>query len=94
MTRKTYYEVTYNTNHPKNKHREVSEHYPDRPAHGVISDIMVCQSNAGYYIGTLVYDFVMNSWLPYDRDSVEYYPDERAAQKALDNEDYTLRDYI
>jgi|TARA_R110002020_G_C16106949_1_gene759190 hypothetical protein len=94
MTRKKYGKVTYDTNHPRNQHLEVAKDYPERPAHGVISDIMVCQSNAGYYIGTLIYDFAMNYWLPHDRDSVEYYPDERTATQALENEEYTLRDYI
>jgi hypothetical protein len=87
--------ITYNLNDLHNADvRPQVPHLKDRPPHGVVSDLIVMQSNAGYYIGRYTFDIVMNRWCPYSRDSIEYYPDEVSAKKALDNEDYTLRDYI
>jgi|TARA_B100000035_G_C21008202_1_gene558351 hypothetical protein len=89
----TYKNVTYNSNHPRNLERNELEGYSDKPAHGVVSEIMVCQSNAGYYIGSLQFDSEVNHWFPYSRDSEDYYPDERTAQSALDNDTWVLRCY-
>lgn len=89
----TYKNVTYNSNHPRNLERNELEGHSDIPAHNVVSEIMVCQSNAGYYIGTLQFDSEVNHWFPYSRDSDDYYPTESAAKAALDNGTWSLRDY-
>ena len=54
------------------------------------SDMMVCKSAAGYYIGTM-YTSPEGFLAPGGRDSVEYYPTEGAAQHALDNNLFTQR---
>ena len=51
----------------------------------MVTELMVCQSGAGYYIGTL-YDGMPNS-----RDSVEYYPTYNDAEVALAKGTYTPR---
>jgi hypothetical protein len=48
--------------------------------------IMVCQSAAGYYIGT------MGEEGPVSRESDEYFPSQAAAQKALDTNSWTQRE--
>jgi len=89
----TYKNVTYDSNHPRNLERNELEGHSDIPANNVVSELMVCQSNAGYYIGTLQYDSEVDHWFPYSRDSLDYYPDERAAKSALDNGTWVIRDY-
>ncbi len=48
----------------------------------LISDDMVLQSAAGYYIGREYYDKEMCGWFPYDRRS-GYYKNEDLADKSL-----------
>ena len=50
--------------------------------------ISICRSNAGFYIGT-----TDECGLPISRKSLEYYPDEKHAQYALDNNTWTQRDH-
>ena len=62
----------------------------------MITELKVCKSNAGYYIGTQLYE---EEWdkelgyliLPNSRDSVEYYPTYADAKKALSSGSYTPR---
>ena len=49
----------------------------------VVSELQVCKSGAGYYIGTLCYDKELDAWLPYTRESVDYYRTEAEAKNAL-----------
>ena len=56
------------------------------------SDMMVCKSAAGYYIGTM-YTTPEGFLEPGGRDSLEYYPTKGGAQHALDNNLFTQRTY-
>ncbi len=47
--------------------------------------LLVCQSRAGYYIGTL------QDGLPLSRESVEYWPNLGLAEQALRNQCWTQR---
>jgi len=49
-------------------------------------DLIVCQSNAGYYIGTLTSEGFPNS-----RNSVEYFATREEAASALSSGAYTPR---
>lgn len=51
----------------------------------------VLKSNAGYYIGSLEYEKELDIYLPYCRDSEEYYTDRRSAVIALINKKYTQK---
>ncbi|MCC6716308.1 MAG: hypothetical protein IT555_00325 [Acetobacteraceae bacterium] len=48
--------------------------------------LQVCQSRAGFYVGTLDAD-----GLPYSRESVEYWPRRAPADKALSTGTFTQR---
>jgi hypothetical protein len=54
------------------------------------SDMMVLQSGAGYYIGTL-YSNPEGYVEPGGRDSVEYYPTKELAEFAFSNNAWTQR---
>ena len=56
----------------------------------MVSELMVCKSGAGYYIGTMLYDS-MDMAVPNSRDSVEYYPTYNDAEVALAKGTYTPR---
>ena len=57
----------------------------------MITELKVCKSNAGYYIGTECYDAYRGMYLPNSRNSVEYYPTYLDADTALSNGSYTRR---
>ena len=57
----------------------------------MITDLKVCKSNAGYYIGTEFYEEVNGMYFPNSRDSVEYYDTYLDADTALSNGSYTPR---
>jgi Lon protease-like protein len=50
--------------------------------------VQVMRSAAGYYIGTIDEDE------PYCRLSMEYFPDEKTAQYALENREFNERDCV
>ena len=59
---------------------------------GIATDnLQVLKSNAGYYIGSLYYDNELKMWLPYMRDSLEYYPHFDVAENALRNQNYKVK---
>lgn len=49
-------------------------------------DVKVCQSNAGYYIGTTDED-----GMPYSRESQEYWRSQQEAETALQYGEWTQR---
>lgn len=53
---------------------------------GLRLDLQVLQSAAGFYIGT------SHEYLPYSRESVEYWPSREKAELALDTNSWTQRD--
>jgi len=68
----------------------------------LVSPLMVCQSGAGFYIGTYSIHWDQDwqdqfpesgGWFvePYSRESYDYYATEQAAQAALDNESWCPR---
>ena len=57
----------------------------------MITELKVCKSNAGYYIGTECYDEYRGMYLPNSRNSVEYYATYLDADTALSNGSYTRR---
>jgi hypothetical protein len=56
---------------------------------GIISELKVMKSAAGFYIGRSITE--MGFPMPYSRDSQEYYPTEEEAQRALSGNTYTRR---
>ena len=61
-----------------------------------VTDLMVCRSAAGYYIGTMCtvdYGEGVTNVEPYSRDSEEYWSDKTNAKQALDSGEYTPRLY-
>ena len=56
-----------------------------------ISELRVCQSAAGFYVGRTFTEPDVPFEQPYSRDSAEYYPTRQLAQSALDNNSYTTR---
>ena len=58
---------------------------------GTISELRVCQSASGFYIGRTFTEPDVPFEQPYSRDSIEYYPTSQLAQLALDNNTYTTR---
>lgn len=57
-------------------------------ASGQSLQVQVLQSAAGFYLGTTV------DGLPYTRESVEYWPAREDANVALENGDWTQRQYL
>ena len=55
------------------------------------TELKVCKSNAGYYVGTEYYDEDCGMYLPNSRNSVEYYATYLDADTALSNGSYTRR---
>lgn len=55
------------------------------------SELKVLKSAAGYYIGRQYFDIEINGWLPYSRESQEYYQTEYQASAALVNNSYTVK---
>ena len=55
--------------------------------------LLVLKSAAGYYIGREVYEEEFGCYVPYARDSAEYYQTEELAKKALDSGSFTLRSH-
>lgn len=56
-----------------------------------VTPLEVCQSNAGFYVGTKYYDKECGSYFPNSRESQEYYPTFEEAQAALTNNTFTQR---
>lgn len=52
---------------------------------GQLLPLLICQSRAGYYIGTL------QEGLPFSRESVEYWPTLDLAEQALQSQCWTQR---
>lgn len=67
--------------------------YPHKPGpiEDKITPPMVCRSAAGYYIGTKYWDDECQAWLPYSRESEEYWLNASDAQKALELDSYILK---
>lgn len=49
--------------------------------------LKVCQSNRGFYLGT------MDGFSPYSRESQEYFASETVAQAAMASGEWTQRDH-
>ena len=57
-----------------------------------ISELMVLHSAAGYYIGRECDEGW--GWMPYSRESMDYYKTLEEAQEALDNKTYRYRGWV
>tara|TARA_R110000824_G_scaffold80900_1_gene203275 strand:+ start:280 stop:474 length:195 start_codon:yes stop_codon:yes gene_type:complete len=55
------------------------------------TELKVCKSNAGYYIGTEYYDEEMGMYIPNSRDSEDYYATYLDAETALRGDSYMIR---
>lgn len=62
-----------------------------KPYHMQVSELKVCHSAAGYYIGKLYWDGDWGCWAPWTRDSEEHWPTADEAQRALDTKTFTQR---
>jgi hypothetical protein len=58
----------------------------------VLSESKVLHSAAGYYIGREYNEGY--GWMPYSRESVEYYQTHEEAEKALREKSYTVRGWV
>lgn len=56
------------------------------------TDLQVCKSAAGYYIGILYWDYDFQYNIPYSRESLEYYTTKEDAEKALAYRSFTPTD--
>lgn len=54
-------------------------------------EVRILKSEAGYYIGTLIYDDICQCDVPNCRISQEYYKTEKDAQEALELHNFTVR---
>lgn len=58
-----------------------------------VTALQVCHSAAGYYIGRLFFDTDLECWMPWSRNSVQYWLSRQDAQAALDSGKFTWRDF-
>lgn len=57
----------------------------------MISTLQVLRSAAGYYIGREEFDAEMEMWIPYSRNSEEYFRSYEDAENAMKTGNYTVR---
>jgi len=57
----------------------------------IVSDLMILRSGAGFYLGTQCYDPEVEAWVPYTRESIEYWKYESDARRALTEGAWTPR---